>query len=132
MRTMEDFHTELLATARSMVSAAMSEDGADLNDWTLFVAPFFESLKGAIVDGLRSQDYFTPIFISSLDGDEATVSPIACLFADDDDAEFAEGDKMLLSDLMLYQYPYCTGSAENIIAAVERSCAIAREKLAAK
>jgi hypothetical protein len=143
MRTTADFHEQFIAAAIKAVATKMPYDWHG-DEWEELVAPFYNQVRTSIETGLASHEWGGPVMLTSgmtrhpdtgqyiEDGLGARVYASVAFMPDDADPDYVESAQAMLHDVILGQYPDCVGSTLDIIAAIEKSCAIAREKLAAK
>lgn len=129
----EQFHNEAIRYIRRVAAKALSFNGNGL-DWDLVGEPLLRLFSRAADDAVTANPF--SVYLNSdvtHQHDEAVIGLELSLLSDCDwtDAIDVVGVKKL-SDALLAQMPmYDADDVLETVAAIERSCAIVREKLAA-
>jgi hypothetical protein len=127
------FHNAAIEYVRqaAMASLAFESDGLT---WEVAGEPLVKLLCRMVDEAERPFDFAVSGWSKSEEDDEATVSIYINIFNDDVDAEHSYNvEEKNLSDVLLQDFPgFEVEYFSNKIAAVERSCVVARAKLAAR
>lgn len=131
MQTTGDFHQAVLDTFKAMAAAVADMEPA--YDWDTVAEPLVKMIERNVLDGIDLNREFPPLVISSYDSGakearEAMLKIEVRLFEDADDCVHRR-EYVPMSDVILRLYDDCSQSTLQTIAAIERSCAIARERI---